>query len=868
MKSVVKTLSFLVLLAAAFFASTHAHAQTVRWSPGAGTLAFNQLSELSLVFEDCEPSGTVTPPAVPTLTFSPPNRSESTSFTVINGKATRSRTITYTYRVRPTDRTPVTIPAFQIDTDKGRQPVASASFQIGDATVGQSGLSLENIAKSRFTLPVGRVWAGEVFPLAYSLNVSRRYLYLLGSDPEWDPAPLVVEPWAKPEQLETVVDNESRITVLYKTRAFAKAPGPVSLKPVTQLVNLATGSSGFTVFARPSLEQFAITSEPAAFDVRPLPAPAPAGFTGAVGKFTLDSKVVPLTATVGEPVTWTLTLEGTGNWPDIPGLPSRSLSKDFSLVQPQAKRVNKDNSLFEASITEDLVLIPTKPGSYTLGPVSFTVFNPSTGAYQTLTTKPVTLKISPAAGITTNAQHPTSNLQPSTSDPLDVGRSTLYVERSPSALPPDPLPPAGASLPPLSSRAVLIALLSTLLLPLAAWIILALRRARLTDPDRPLREAHIRLLDTLKRLAGAPPAAQPALLQSWQRDTAILFRLTSAVPTPADLNRSDIGHSSLVIGHSSGGSAAEWSVLWSEAERTLYGTADLPGNWINRALQALATRRPPAFSAFQLFLPRNLLPLLALVLFLLPGGRTVVSAAESSGERERPEAAYARADYPAAETAWRDALKTAPADWSARHNLALSLLQQNRPGEAAAHALAAFVQQPQNPSVRHTVAYAYKSAGISPPPVAQRATLTARLASLASPTRWQILLLTSAFLGALALTLTLISAYQRSASPHWSLVIGHWSFRAALGAAAFILALAAALSLHTYGPLADTRVVVVATSGTLRSIPTDLDTQKSTSLSAGTIALADKTFLGWTRLQFPDAQTGWIRTESLVPLWR
>jgi hypothetical protein len=55
---------------------------------------------------------------------------------------------------------------------------------------------------------------------------------------------------------------------------------------------------------------------------------------------------------------------------------------------------------------------------------------------------------------------------------------------------------------------------------------------------------------------------------------------------------------------------------------------------------------------------------------------------------------------------------------------------------------------------------------------------------------------------------------------------------------------------------------------TLRSIPTEADTtQKTSPLSAGSIAVVEKTFLGWTKLSFPGGQTGWVRTEDLIRLY-
>lgn len=868
-----------LFLTIAVAAMSLAHAQSVRWEPASGTLAHNQFSELNLVFEQCEPTGTLTLPSVPGLAFGTPNRSESNSFTIINGNASRTRTVTLAYRVRPTVRASLTIPAFSVDTDQGRQRVAAATFEVGDVTVGQTERTTDEIARSRFTLPSRSVWAGEVFPLTYTLNASKSRLYNLNKDFEWDPAPLSIEPWSNPQQVDAVLNNEQRVSIIYNTRAFVQAPGDYALHPATQLVNITTGASPFGMFSRARLEQIPVSSPRVDLTVKPLPSPAPATFKNAVGQFTLDSKVVPATATVGEPVTWTLTLEGTGNWPDIPGLPSRSVSKEFTPITPQAKRVNKEGALFDATLTEDVILIPTKPGRYTLGPVTYTFFNPKTGAYETLTTPAVTLQITPGATASASSASSSPSNSGGSSDDPSANRPQASAP-SPSPIPRDPLPPAAPALSPVSRSTLLAALLSSALLPLIAWLVFACRRARLTDPARPQREARIRLANTLKTggTTSVSSAAVTAALQSWQRDTAILWSLPQAVPTPASFD-SSMGHPSLGMGHSNG--SAAWSGLWAEADRTLYGGAPLPSDWTSRATQALAEHHTPAFSVFQLFRLRNLFPVVALICFLM-GGRTSVSAAESAAEppQAHPSAAssaYAAGDFSTAATAWSDTLKTAPTDWVAHHNLALALIQQNRPGEAAGHAAAAFVQQPQNPSVRWHLDYAFKSAGVSPralAPFLNKSPLGS-LARLASPARWQLALIIAAWLAAVALTLTIWAAYEKPAQGttapaprHSPFVIRYWSFRAALGAASVLLGVTASLSLHTYGVLANARAVIVATPTTLRSIPTDLDTQKTSPLALGVVAITDKSFLGWRCVIFPDGQTGWVRAETVIPLWK
>jgi asparagine N-glycosylation enzyme membrane subunit Stt3 len=88
---------------------------------------------------------------------------------------------------------------------------------------------------------------------------------------------------------------------------------------------------------------------------------------------------------------------------------------------------------------------------------------------------------------------------------------------------------------------------------------------------------------------------------------------------------------------------------------------------------------------------------------------------------------------------------------------------------------------------------------------------------------------------------------------------------------ASLVGAAAAFSLRVYSPVNDARSAIVWRTTTLRSIPTEADTaQKTTPLSAGTVTVIDRTFLTerWVHLAFSNGQTGWVRQEDLVPLWK
>ena len=294
-----------------------------------------------------------------------------------------------TYRARAQRSGPIQLPAFTVETNKGTLRVAAfnggAARSAADANI-----------VSRLEPGATSVWAGEVFPITYVLDVARRSFNQLGTAIEWNPAPLVIEEWSKFEPSEEVVGGESRLHISSSTRAYAKTPAPLVLNAANQLVNIQSGSVGFGLFQTPRIEQLSVTSNRPAMVVRPLPTPAPAKFNNAVGKFKLTSRIVPTEAAVGEPVTWTLELAGTGNWPDIAGLPSRQVSNDFNVVQPQAKRTPAGGKLFDAVLSEDVVLVPTRAGSYTLGPVEFVYFDPASGEYKTASTPRTTITITPA----------------------------------------------------------------------------------------------------------------------------------------------------------------------------------------------------------------------------------------------------------------------------------------------------------------------------------------------------------------------------------------------------------------------------------------------------------------------------------------
>jgi len=823
-----------LLLAAALSAAPALSAQSVHWEPAGGSLPVGEVAQLQLVFEDCSPDDTPAPPKVDGLVVD--YNGQSTNISIMNGTFSRNVTVTYAALLQKQDA--VDIPSFSVNTSKGKLAVPAAHFAPAGATVGSSGVSLGDAASARLTPSSESVWAGEVFDLKYSIDVADGYGPSWGRGVfEWDPSPLVIEDWTQPEPFHSN-DNGARTGLGYQTRAMAPSPGRIRLKPTSQLVNLSVGVTGFGFFQQRQSQQFAVPDGPVSIDVRPLP-PSPAGFTGAVGDFKISSKVIPLRVNAGEPITWTVDLSGSGNWPAIRGLPSREAPQEFHVILPKPKRTQAPGKLFEGSLSEDVVLIPTTPGTYTLPDLDFTYFEPKSGAYATITAPGATVTVDPAPQGGAGPNAAAVSAAPGAPS-LSLGTPALEAKAPEPPAPGlgDPLQPGESAPLPLRLRTLALMCAIPFALLGLLWLALALRRAKATDPLKPQRDARTRMGATLEALRSAPSAGAAPLLLAWQKDSAVLWGIAHAAPPPAAL-----------------GDPA-WEMLWSEADRSLYSTDSLlPADWVGRAQSALTAKPQKPFSPGRLFLPRNLFPFFVLLL----------AAAGARPAAAGPIEAYRGGDFAAAGAVWSGKVAADPLDWSSRHNLSLALSQQDRWGEAAAQASAAFVQRPSSPATRRQMALACDKAGFVPEPldVLLQPGPVQSLARLDSPGGWQRTGAVAAALAAASLALLIARAYG-APRQGWVLPVA-----LAVLAASLLVGAASAVAYRAFGITADTRAVVVWRAGTLRSVPTEADvSQKTTPLPAGSTAIADKVFLEWIRLSFPDGQTGWVPRGEAVFLWQ
>ena len=141
-------------------------------------------------------------------------------------------------------------------------------------------------------------------------------------------------------------------------------------------------------------------SVPVMVDVRPLPTEAPAGFTGAVGRFEVSADVDTTTIRMNESVQLTVKIEGSGNIDALPD-PSWPEFQGWRVIESPAVASSEiiDGRLV-GSRTYERVLVPEIAGELAVPGISYTYFDPDLEQYAQTATSPIVISIAAVDGVT------------------------------------------------------------------------------------------------------------------------------------------------------------------------------------------------------------------------------------------------------------------------------------------------------------------------------------------------------------------------------------------------------------------------------------------------------------------------------------
>lgn len=225
--------------------------------------------------------------------------------------------------------------------------------------------------------------------------------------------------------------------VLKKCLLFPQKSGKLTINSGSYDVTLQTYdyvSQGF--FATPIPREYAIktTSNSVTVNVKPLPTPAPAGFNGAVGDFTVSATLSPERLRTNEAATYTFSVKGSGNLKHLaePKIPFPVSVEEYAPTSSADVNFSSDN--ISGAYTATYTIVPQEQGQLDIPSWEFAYFNPATGQYVTTTIPGFEREVAkglPAAGSSSSSQTVDTSAITDIRHIKKVDEKSLSHERSP-----------------------------------------------------------------------------------------------------------------------------------------------------------------------------------------------------------------------------------------------------------------------------------------------------------------------------------------------------------------------------------------------------------------------------------------------------
>ena len=176
--------------------------------------------------------------------------------------------------------------------------------------------------------------------------------------------------------------------------------------------------------------QLNVTPNDLVVNVKSLPLPKPADFSGAVGKFRISSQLKSEQFKTNQAAAIVYTVEGTGNikYVQLPDL-SALYPPELEIYTPTTKQnINVGSSNVSGSVSFDYSFMPLEEGDFKIPEVRLVYFNPETGRYETSVAKGYSVHVGKGAA---SAKDSTRHRLKFDSQLENVGRDSLSNSRRP-----------------------------------------------------------------------------------------------------------------------------------------------------------------------------------------------------------------------------------------------------------------------------------------------------------------------------------------------------------------------------------------------------------------------------------------------------
>lgn len=343
-----------------------------------------------------------------------PTLSTSKSVSIVNGNMTQEARYTYTYVLQCNAEGEFSVPAATI-TVKGKNyssgPLAIKALTENSVAGGQGGgesvrrpsLAPDDIAV-RAIIDRKEVYKGEPVKVTYKLYRKVPLNLESAKFPTYNgfwAQQLNVDGYApQREELNGKIYDTHiiREDLLFPQQAGTLTIDPLELNVVAQLVTESRRQSIIDdFFGGPDIQEVRrkVSTAPVSIKVKDLPQGAPSSFSGAVGDFQMETVTPAAEVVSNSAFTFGIKISGRGNLPQVQA-PMLTLPASFE--QYNVKTTESLNNTADGIYGYrqfEYPVIARAAGKYEIQPVEFTYFNPKLHAYETASTPPFTLIVSP-----------------------------------------------------------------------------------------------------------------------------------------------------------------------------------------------------------------------------------------------------------------------------------------------------------------------------------------------------------------------------------------------------------------------------------------------------------------------------------------
>jgi oxygen tolerance protein BatD len=342
---------------------------------------------------------------------------ESTQMTMRNLSVSSS--ITYSYTILPEKSGTFKIPPQTIRVGKDNLQTPELTLRVADsprATAGGRGNRTpsgsapagqnaeEKIAFAELLVPKKTAYVGEIIPVVLRIGFNSQTQLRELAVPQINGQGFTVQKLNEGEKNLETIDGQRYVVFTYKTAISAARPGDFQIGPVEEKANVLVARRNPAVRRRPfdpfngedpfsdpffnpfggmvEQHEISIKSETVPLEVKPLPAGAPASFSGAIGSFSMTAEANPKRVQVGDPITIKAAIAGRGNF-DRMNAPELSDERGWHKYPPSSNFKQDDDVGISGTKTFELVVSPNEKLA-TVPPLVFSYFDPAKDRYITL----------------------------------------------------------------------------------------------------------------------------------------------------------------------------------------------------------------------------------------------------------------------------------------------------------------------------------------------------------------------------------------------------------------------------------------------------------------------------------------------------